>query len=1027
MAKYSGGKTSVGRKIEGEMDWTQVEGTGVDPNAGLDDTLATPLEDAGAVDERLSADVEALTNLDVFADVRQQLVSDVRQEIAEDPAQYEEFQAYGQENIGQPGQQVGVGVGYESATDTTNVSPINAINALQSKVAADPNDFMAREQLLGLLGDQHTDAKGRTEERLAAEPGMERPGTYSFGKMSVEERLRRAGDSAAMGNRVKSVLNDMTFNMNEQEIAALSAKVKATKEDGTQLEPGSLNEVINGVLSTYANVKEAGGHAPQAFADIALHAVAHNAIESEKRKAKNEDQKLFGGFNAEEALEVEQKHAGGSDAGVGRLIAKSLGGKGSNTTDTAVGALAKDIVGRAFPEIFVKGPNGFEVRQDAEMDKLRDLGFMTSVILPETKKVVRDTKLIKKVDEKAGFEARVINALGNIAYTNDQEFYAVAEQLVAVTDANGQGNYVDKLNKIYVDPALGTAGTINNRPDIRVVNGKEEFYLGNSMKDMKFNETLDWARSRGNKAHYYDYVTGRNNRFYAEQTEGDYQGDTLARAGLQAAKAEVYDLRNVQDVTNMKAGIVKKFGEDKLGVNAAANFFDTNIDTWVEMFNDIEGEGGRRIIDAAHAEERWASVSAMKEAVKFKKALDSIDRFPTGMKPQYRSKFFTEVDGVANGLGHNALQSGDWKVARRTNLNPDVDFVKAGESRTSDTGEVMNADVYLLAGTGAEAAIQKGSNAVGKKAWNLLFGDKGGMARLRNFAKKPLMIFGYGAGWNKINDTVDGGITDILNENPDIAAVFNAEFNDPGSKRAVADAFHDAFKTGIETNFEGIHELSQLLSTLASEAVAQGIDPKAITVDGRTLLFGLDWSELESEKAFFDRGIDVRPKKKVLLPGGRVIKKEGQYDRLARSGEMVEKTNRLTGAKFLVPAGTLKSATQAAVLLTHNNDAANIGESFLEMAKNPDTNIAAQIFDGVLTTPKQADKTSKQLNKDFVKIAKANSNLVRLMDAMNEQHFNWGASNATRKLRQRIMTLENKRKKLLAKITAEKTKQFYWD
>ena len=1070
MAKFSGGKTSRGRKIKGEMDWDNIEGTGVDsvdveqaidkvvdPNSGLAPDIQGLIKgDIGQVET--AATIEAQdSNLGVFADIRGESVGDTRQAIATDPALYEEAQAFDVGPVGQTGSQVGVGVGYQPSGSPSQVSPINAITNLQAKVDADPNDFMAREQLLGMLGDQHTDSKGKTEERLHAEAGGTRPGTFQFGKMSVEERLRRSGDSAAMGRRVRNTFNEMTFDMTEQEISALSEKVNRQKDGGTLLEPGSMNEVVNGVLSTYANVKEQGGRGPEAFADISLHAVAHSMLESEKRKAKAEDKKGFEGFEAEEEADVEAKHTSGSDAALGGMIAKNLGVKGSNVTDTAVGALAKDIVGRSFPEFFQKTAQGWEIKPEGK-EALSELRFMTSVILPETQVTVRDAPLnaeetkdtkrrIKKNvyrranKERAAkgefgdqtFKADVVVTLSNIAYTNDIEFYDVVEQLVSVTDTNGEGNYVDKINKIHDDQNFGR-GTINNRPDRKLVDGKEEFYLGNAIKDQVFNQTLDWARDRGNKPFFYDYSPSKNERFYVDQTVGNYQTDKLTRAGIQAAKAEVYDLNSEAEMLQLKAGIAKKFGHDKKGVNAAAAAFDREVGKWTEMFADMQGDGGRALIDMAHKEEGWASISAMKEGVKLKRALDAKGRFPAGVKPQFRSRFFTEVDGVANGLGHNALQSGDWKVARRTNLNPDVTGVEAGIGRTDEEGRVLEQDVYNLAGVGAEQAIIKGSNDLAKKAWNILFE---GNNKLRNFAKKPLMIFGYGASWDKINKTVDVEVTKLLENSKDAKEAWDQTFgNDPKVLKDVADAFHTAFQTGIEANFEGIHELSKLLSGLATEAVAQGIDPKAVTVGGHTVLFGLDWSELEADKAFFDMGIKVSPKKKVLLPKGRVVKEDGSYDRLARPGEMrtpinpaTEKpwVNPKTGKVWEVPAGGLKSATQAAVILTHNNDGANIGMSFMELSKNPDTNIGAQVFDGVLTTPKQAAKVSAQLNKDFVKINKDVSNLKRLMTSMLEQGFNFGANNQTRKLRQRIEALEVKREILLKQITAAKTKQFFWD
>jgi hypothetical protein len=69
-----------------------------------------------------------------------------------------------------------------------------------------------------------------------------------------------------------------------------------------------------------------------------------------------------------------------------------------------------------------------------------------------------------------------------------------------------------------------------------------------------------------------------------------------------------------------------------------------------------------------------------------------------------------------------------------------------------------------------------------------------------------------------------------------------------------------------------------------------------------------------------------------------------------------------------IPIGSIKAATQAAVLMTHSLDGINVARSLGAFSKKKDHMSIAQIFDGFLVSPKQAREFAAQLNKDFLDI-----------------------------------------------------------
>ena len=1042
MGKYvgKGVKPGVNKSGGGEVDWELLSDY-AEPKADVEQATSQVVEDTLA---------SPGSGIQEIAEMRGQSPSVARQEIADDPVQYEAFQ----ESYGQPiGQGVGVGTGVGYSQDknipANEVSKISLINTMQARLNADPMDVQARETLLSIAPEFHSQSGTLDQGREEVDtPGQKRPGIRRS-PLTPDQRLDKIRVSYDKGREVQKILDERSFNMTNEEIRSASAKVIAHQESNGQkkITPDSMNEVFQLFMSTNADISEADGNAPSALADLGLHAVMLEAKNELAREAKAEDKRNFKGWDPADVDQFTDRSKQGKQGAIGRLMEGAMGVKGDKAVTNAIGGYFQHIVEQAYPHMFENGKLKREY-----FDEANELSEMTAIILPSSQLAPRHAAKVNldgtpkksritgprgsEVNKDHGdqeFNNKTRDTLESTPVAVSQDFRKIVEQLAGVIDKNGETSIDVILEITAIEDESGNKvkGTLNNRDDssrrfVRDGKGnkipdperpgkfKTKAYLGNKVKDHKYNQTMDWMATETG-SFFYDYFTAGNGRWFVQQTIGNFQSDKLSRAGLMSAQAEVYDISDPdnQDTKNIKAGIAKKSGHDDKGVNAAAVAFDKDVKKWVKYIdkdgNVIDGQGLIDAVDENNGGEGWMHVSAIVEGVKLFHAI-------ADGKAQYKSSFYTEIDGVANGLGHGAMQAGDIEVARRTNL-----FGKNGEQ-----------DVYEFVGDNFASSISSHKNPVIRQIAEVLGFAGDNKHNLRSFSKKPVMIFGYGAGDITIKEVVADFIADELSKDHVVSAKFAELIADSGmTEKKVLKVLQAAMVKSVHSSFKDVKELSSLMSSLTQLAIDQGIDPGLATVGGHKIWFGYRGSERDTDKdgnviGFTDKdtGVVSAPTRTKIEPGTRMVKREGTYDRKARPGETVTRETK-DGREFQAPAGSLKASTQSAVLPTHNNDGINIGMTFNELIKK-DVHTGVQVFDGILTTPKRAKATAIQLNKDFYKINIARSNLQRMMLTLREQGFNWSTPKG-KKLRRRIDKLEKKRIILLERLRSDMIKQFFWD
>lgn len=926
----------------------------------------------------------------------------------------------------------------------TNVSSAAVINAIMNKPEEDRTP--AEWQVLADLGPSVYDSNQAADrETVDDDPDSpDRPGKIGKVQIPYQQKMQLMHDSHAMGRRVEELLDQFAYD--DMGSAERRQEMMRRINDGT-FEVESVADFFEGILATHEELKRLG--APSALSDVALHSVLHQVREAYKRIGEPDDrrgrQQAIDESNIAPTTEEEAATAlvmrGHEVREIGNKILEAMGVKpdANNVNSTIAGTIARDLVVRAFPDLFVKDLKGnIQISQNG-LTVAEKMLPMTQTILPHTKNNVRlnkKTNPSSTVKPRSGAKLRrtatgaatdidygnydlvndTIDILDNIGYTIDQDMVNIVNALTQSMDANGNTN-IDKL----IGTGKEDTGTLNNRSgsrkkkdpktgrDIIGPDGEPvmEWYAGDRIKDVIFNDNMDWAQNLGNNVFYYDHFLGDNNRFYISQFTGNYHSHKLVRAMIMSDRIEMFSVDNEASLNELKAGIVKKFGHN-VGVVEAARIFDANAKAWSDMIMKVR-EDGQPIIDLAAKEDGWDSVSAMVEATKLHQHLEGLKN-GTKTDPIYTTKFMTHVDGTGNGLAHNAMQAGDFKTAALTNINPRFNAPE-GEARMHwDSANPLNSDVYHLTGSGMTAQVEKNQSAsstfVKQAIVALGLDDKRNM---RQFSKAPLMIFQYGAGRALIKKIVKENVLIALEEDAATAAAFNQIVLDMGGnalsqseiKQAIKDGvfedsgqFRDAdfiidqmgdmMVKSVETQFPMLKKLSNILSSMANAAALHKppIDLSVITIGGHRLNFGLANWETDRLRSFIDEtsGLDFSPAQKILYPQGTKVymknKATGKNISVKNtSGHLMPNPNfnpefpvhDIKNPKY-VPLGSLKSATQAAVLMTHSLDGINVARSLGAWNQDKRHMSIAQIFDGFLVSPKHAREFAARLNKDFLDI-----------------------------------------------------------
>ena len=563
----------------------------------------------------------------------------------------------------------------------------------------------------------------------------------------------------------------------------------------------------------------------------------------------------------------------------------------------------------------------------------------------------------------------------------------VGRRLGYVLRRNSGGQLVDDAGNVTKD-----AEAAEQVPD-----------MSDAVKDSAFQREIQWAeKNAGGPPFFYDYFYGVNNRLSVDQTVGNFQHSKLARSFLASAVKEKYDLDSEYDIMVLKAGIMKRFGFDKKDVEAAAREFDLNIVRFTKAFGDLKGEGGVKAMEIAGEHEGWASLAAMAEAVKFQQVLQSDAK-------TYTSGFLTEIDGLTNGMAHSAWQSGDIELAGATNLFSPKNYMvwKEGDKKFDDAYEMLNAELkgnlrWLWSEEGkrrgfkgmitdqtigAFKTILKDANSKKFRDAMSLIGEQGGVLG-RTFAKKPVMIFGYGAGPARILESVEAFMADLFIAKPQLRDVLLEGGID--IQKDFVQPLGVAMAEAVRMKFGIVKELGNALSTAASIAKAQGFTLSIPTTAGYRINLGGKEIELDP---------DSRMRYSYATGQHKTDKATGEFVAIKKQGASWLFLKEFNWWAAGAEPNSLKAASQITVMLNHANDSININRAMLNMhnklvakSKSDDAvgNTTFQVFDGLFVTPKQAGKFTNELNDVFRQINVDSSHVMNVFDSLTFELSNDG-------------------------------------
>ena len=405
-----------------------------------------------------------------------------------------------------------------------------------------------------------------------------------------------------------------------------------------------------------------------------------------------------------------------------------------------------------------------------------------------------------------------------------------------------------------------------------------------------------------------------------------------------------------------RAGLEKDENKKSLFVEDLIVKFDNKVLGWSEIFREHAGNPGVPIALLKEADGEWEYLTAVEEALKF----DAYLKNPNKNKP-YETKFFTELDGTSNALAWSAVQAGNPMVARLTGLLPKI------EGDAEDT-YFYTVETFAKEMFSALANSYNGDEAVRNK-FRVLWEYLG--VKNRSLAKKPLMIFVYGASGFAIkldfgveleNLIADNGFQSLAKNELGLTSVEGKKFRELSKEMMVR---------AVETNFPDLRAYTKAMAAITKYALDQGLDPQFKTHAGHIIHLG-----------------------KLIGTADRVFRgslkkdEEGKINRFdVNVIERIHNPRATTTSAQGLPI--YKAVKAAAVSVTHSNDSGNMNGGFIdsskEMANKGERFYGAQIFDGLMTPTTQAEMAAGHLNKWFKKINKDISNLDRYIKVMKKQ------------------------------------------
>lgn len=607
----------------------------------------------------------------------------------------------------------------------------------------------------------------------------------------------------------------------------------------------------------------------------------------------------------------------------------------------------------------------------------------------------------------------------------DKGLFGNRKNFVYVKDR--QGNILDAEGKIATD--LANAAILNDYSD--------------RIKDSEFDQAIEFmaenfdASTGLGREFFWDYFWGFNTRLNVDQTQGNYQQSKMIRGLINSGRPADYKLDDPYHMISLKAGIMKRFGFDKMDPLTASDKFDSVIGDW-STIDPATAEGARRILEISGKKEGWASVASMVEGIAFNKELQNPNS--SGV---YTTGFFTEIDGLTNGMAHSSAQAGDIQTAWRAQMFDPIKYshwvtAYADIERHQREGNIeklaelnekygldgidfsiymdaynkvnheMKESIRRLWGDGKHPAVDidyvglpglltsaadytaqtimntahgagQGGKGIGsrrfKQALSIL--NKRNMPLGRKFVKKPVMIFGYGAGTARIRQAIQLFVDDLFMQDDKLAGIFRDAGID--IDKHFIDPLGVIASEAVNQSFEEIKSFANALSRAATEAHKQGFPLRIPTSAGYFINLGGKVYEIDRDRG--SSRFEYYPGDFAMMMRLNDPKKAGKKPR-AESWMMKGYFD-----PFFMKENYLKAATQITVLLNHANDNINMQRHLVNVHKQllakqnytwdkwlynletptPDVigNTALHIFDGILAMPIEAEMHANGLNRIF--------------------------------------------------------------
>ena len=797
-----------------------------------------------------------------------------------------------------------------------------------------------------------------------------------------------------------------------------------------KLDPKTVGEYANGFVHSYSQIEEQGFG--RTYSDIILAAKLKEASANEwlntKRKENPSDEFL------ENTENVEQGFSSGMDAQTGRMIHQALGIKSTPQMDAIGGAIARKVVVDSHPELFETKMVDTGSDKVAQVSVLRDSakGLVTGMqdlldtMMPDTLREIRHNPKVDKSSFTSPKKSDKSKNYGDFQFINDT---------IDVLNNTGHSMAYSKVDPLTTGNVLETI-LLSDAPALSGSNWMKlkndpvtgEPHNSNQVKMKGFAREIDFAKTHSGNKLYWDHNLGSNNRFYTYSvahkgaTAGNFHSSKIARAMLEAMAPETYSIgKGSQELDQLKAGIMLKFGSkivDKQkgvhkSVKVLAEEFDQSVNEWSSMLLTPELVAGNahKIAEMSGEHEGAMSVSAMVEGVRLLKAIEAGDT-------KYSSKFYTEIDGIANGVAHNALQSGANGPKGARILGATGLFTDAALNEQMN-GTFTPEDVYEITVESTLKALENASSRPERKAKIDailgVFRDADGNSLInRSFGKTPMMIFGYGAGPSTIKREVGAWVDNILSDasKGDLLGALEATGYSIDDVKTVLGW---GVTEGVKTDFGVIKNLNSVMQGLAEAAINSGVAPTYTTREGHIINFGQWVNEVDTSV----KGIPVRYRKDAKNQGINV--KAYARKKSVEPFFVTEYTDDSTG-KTTTKIG-MKAIKQAGVLTTQAQDGINIGMTMQALDKMYPSggSKAAQIFDAVMVTPKRARMVSRQLNEDFYKLNREWSMVEEFMRELQLK-----GANIPVKLSNKVADILSARRGLFNNLKASGVNQFPW-